>query len=1669
MRLLVVSALVLAGLVPLVFPPTAVDSVGRSSRHGEASSSTGTLIREVTGTVGISDFACSTSLTAITPCTAGQAVGTNVSGAYTFTVQNKTIEPNSYGLTCGKSGTVTTCSVPGSVTINPNSSKTVSVSWSTGASAGTGTLSLTADDGSAPVTGVVTFTVTAPVATPWFVAQVSPHLQRHLVDSGQVDTARFVLRNAGEDSSGWSWSAACTGAAISAGSCSSTSGTVGLQAGVQTTIAVAYTTTGAANALGQVLLTQWRTSDATVRDSGFIEVQVARNDSLVQVSQQNAGELVEPSQCITVSVARGLAAECGALRAVHVLPFVRTMGKVRAPVLIYNSQQAHPRPVIRADVTTPDARSPDSVTAVLKDSSGNAIGGATGSWAGSQWRARSTRRIAVSFDAIGWPSGIHRYTLDVRRWYGASPELLSVTGAHWVVNRSASVYGAGWWVAGLERLQNPDGSLRVTHGDGGTRRYFWVAANTYVAASLDRPDTVVLVGTSYWERRAPRGLRVRYDYSTGLHVSTVNRLGHVTRFTYVAGTERLDSIVPPSGSQLVAWKFQYDNTPSLLQVQVVGSGLSNRRDSLVMTNGDLTKIVQRDTRTILFGYDGSEAHRLVTRTDERGVTDTVAYGTASAVNRVSVQSNLTNAAVRDTLKLVVAETRGLPGTAARLDASSTIVDGFRTDVPDTTAYLVNRWGAPTRVRNALGDESQLARTSGSFPALVTYLRMPNRRAVAATYDGRGNLATVLDSATFRAGPTYAQTSYQWNQSFDAIMRIINPEGDSAKTGIDGTNGNILWSEDGRGSSTRTNFLYDATTGQLIRSLTATGVKDSLTYDAAIRNPASRRNVLGQIEAWTQDGAGRVVRTQRTVAAGVVKSDTLLLDAMDRDTLALSRSPTDTLVLRKVFTAAGQLQRVERKSAHDSTLTRAKVGTIATAFVYDARNRVGTESLPGYYALATTYDAAGNVTAGGRNPWATTFDALNRPVLRVATDINRVVYDEVGQLRAASNANARVARTWGSNGTLVTDQLWIASRRVADRNFSVNVFAIGARYDLNLRRVAFRHPSTVAPVGADSQRTWFNAGSGLMDSVADIFGNKFTFQYDGDARPARVVRLANLAGAMVESLTYDSVGRLRTRMQRAGVTILHGDTLTYDVADRITRAAGANDGAAYNVLGPLDSIWYGASGIESYKTDALGLRYSAFGSASFFGSQSSVYLPNSERLSIVAIPSQTPTLISGDTTAYSYTTYGMRGDEARRKWFFASGSCNPLCPPAFNMREVRTNSAAWDGSWRPASVSFHLDTIPVPGSSYRQYNRVETYRYDPLGRRIRKEMIRDTSLGVCTTHDKSSGCKNDVTRTVWDGANILYDIRMAADTGNPTGGDGYPSAGTLTGSVGYTNAGGIDAPLDLFKGYTVVVPYTTWRGTFDMGTCPTTKCTDADAYFPLQNATAFDDAAPPANGPLNWFGEVIGGQTDGSGYQYKRNRSYDARSGLFTQEDPIGQSGGLNAYGFAGGDPVSFSDPFGLCKTYEGKKDANCVHLVAQLRRAAAELAKALGPGERNVFAEAADAFDSTNRAVVYVAWDDDDLNATPPRNKSATDGPNLGVTPSFGTTIKIGKFLGPVDRLAVAMHEILVHGKSGGLGAFDDLPPPYGTASATNRTIWSQLTNSQRNQAVRFRGMEGVP
>jgi RHS repeat-associated protein len=75
--------------------------------------------------------------------------------------------------------------------------------------------------------------------------------------------------------------------------------------------------------------------------------------------------------------------------------------------------------------------------------------------------------------------------------------------------------------------------------------------------------------------------------------------------------------------------------------------------------------------------------------------------------------------------------------------------------------------------------------------------------------------------------------------------------------------------------------------------------------------------------------------------------------------------------------------------------------------------------------------------------------------------------------------------------------------------------------------------------------------------------------------------------------------------------------------------------------------------------------------------------------------------------------------------------------------------------------------------------------------------------------------------------------------------------------------------------------------------------------------------PLADTMTTWYGTVVEGKEDASGLVFHRNRYVDAQTGRFTQEDPIGLGGGINQYGYGDGDPINFSDPFGLCAEVGG--------------------------------------------------------------------------------------------------------------------------------------------------------
>jgi RHS repeat-associated protein len=131
------------------------------------------------------------------------------------------------------------------------------------------------------------------------------------------------------------------------------------------------------------------------------------------------------------------------------------------------------------------------------------------------------------------------------------------------------------------------------------------------------------------------------------------------------------------------------------------------------------------------------------------------------------------------------------------------------------------------------------------------------------------------------------------------------------------------------------------------------------------------------------------------------------------------------------------------------------------------------------------------------------------------------------------------------------------------------------------------------------------------------------------------------------------------------------------------------------------------------------------------------------------------------------------------------------------------------------------------------------------------------------------------------------------------------------------------PLVVWKGTggagsDVVVPHLNWRGLFGRGTDAIGNPTGITIEWPGFQTTAYHSMGPTQAQTRTWMGSLLEGQRDAGGQMYMRNRYYDPATGQFTQPDPIGIAGGLNVYGFAAGDPISYSDPYGLKVVFIGE-------------------------------------------------------------------------------------------------------------------------------------------------------
>ena len=262
-------------------------------------------------------------------------------------------------------------------------------------------------------------------------------------------------------------------------------------------------------------------------------------------------------------------------------------------------------------------------------------------------------------------------------------------------------------------------------------------------------------------------------------------------------------------------------------------------------------------------------------------------------------------------------------------------------------------------------------------------------------------------------------------------------------------------------------------------------------------------------------------------------------------------------------------------------------------------------------------------------------------------------------------------------------------------------------------------------------------------------------------------------------------------------------------------------------------------------------------------------------------------------------------------------------------------------------------------------QLETYTYDPLNNRTSK-----TLGGVTTAY-------------VHDAANQLQEIRADSATGSLLADLNYDANGNMvsrsdigatyqydalnrliqvlqtglaTQTYGYDGQGrrirksiGADTQHYLYNGLKLISEYAnTWTATPTQYThgprldeIAIKQAATGSQYYhqdglnslvAITNATGTTDATQKfdawgninaSTGDVQYFG-YTGREKDETGLMYYRARYYAPDIGRFTQQDPIGLMGGLNAYAYVNNSPAMFNDPMGKdCKSNKNAGTTTC--------------------------------------------------------------------------------------------------------------------------------------------------
>jgi len=1173
-----------------------------------------------------------------------------------------------------------------------------------------------------------------------------------------------------------------------------------------------------------------------------------------------------------VSLAVSLAPQNGSTRpidpfdVVHTVttPAYQSLQVPRALTLVYNSSTVRPTPVVSVNVSTPSGLVTTTYQLQVQRVSDltflRLLNGATSVYYSAPGDTTTTRLVAaIDAKADSLSTGWYDVNIVVTPYDGSTPgSPTTVTTRFLVDDESTSPFGAGWQIAGLQRLNSMQGtySALITNGDGSMSFFRRDCATcAFVSPAGDPTQLVVYTGPDTgiaYRRAAPDSSAMDFRSDGRMVRAWIAELHRPAVIANWSGTQ-LMSIQDLIGKKLTLGYTGPASQSGKLQSITDPAG----RVTTIWTDsaGRLYRVTDPDSLTTSFTYDGSL--RLTSVTDRAGATTTLTYDALNRIDSTKAPS-IIDYTGRDSQPITTAMAAqrivwqpATAGTSIGTEKGSVRPDTLSAKIVDplsnVTRVTYDGFAGVTKIVDPLGQITTIQRdTLGQATAMHT----PNGHSGTNTYSGY-RLTSTYDSTTKRT------TNYTYN-AFSRISTIT-----------------------GNGKAIRVDFYYK----QAYPGSGDFGLLDSVYVGNTNTHALPSGGFLAawkQYNAWGQDsivtdGAGH----QRTTLYSDTSNFSNLVQVTDPFRRVVSKAhydgagrpdsvwaPSNGSLVRSILNY-DQLNRIRTITGPLGFVTQYTYGPTTLNRLVDPKGQIYRFDYNALGWTTTQHDLADTTKAdtlkydvGGRvrtvrkrrgDAVSLTYDALGRVLTHSGPDfpVDSFRYDPAGRWTVSVNANAYDSLAYDVAGRVV----YSLERLSGDSNYAMTF-----GYD-TLGRVISRS----APRNGSAMTFGYNPGRGTLDTVCAAGQCSVWAGRDADNIPHTLGFAVNQAQHFQLNLYTDSAHRVVA------------DTFTGPTTYAPQLDTAFSKAWTYDTLGHVTDEWpFGST------FGAGGFRYA-------YDSDGRLTLGCLDETRFINPPGELdPECIDeyGHNNAWGFSTHNpYRYDSAGNR---TDSMAAAVVGPGNRVTQFKGYALAYDpngsiiskkglgGSWPSDTTLFTWDAASrltrVERWTGSGAHTIITYAYDALGKRVAK------TVGSTTE------------RYVHNGDQVIEDIDGATHAlkAEYTWAPGGPDRLLYVRTTGWT-AGVITDPLNgTVRGLANLIngqplkqyPASYWGEVL------------ADTGFVVRFRHAGREYDPEA------------------GLYYNRARYYDPQIGRFLSEDPWGVAGGLNLYTYAGNDPVNNRDPSG---------------------------------------------------------------------------------------------------------------------------------------------------------------